>query len=95
MSYLPSQCEHPIDKASNPDLKKPLNYFAQLFIIYLRLSKTDIFIMMEFILAILRKNGIYFTKIDPRHCIFLQVFKPNLEERKGRGEKLGKLVNLF
>ena len=46
VSYFPSPCKNPIDNAFNPNLKKPLNKFAQLFIIYLRLSKADILLGM-------------------------------------------------
>ena len=35
--------QNPIDNATNPVLKKPLNKFAQLLIIYLRLSETESF----------------------------------------------------
>ena len=40
----PFSMQNPIDNATYPDLKKPLNKFSQLLIIYQRLSETDSFI---------------------------------------------------
>ena len=36
--------QNPIDHATYPDLKKPVNEFSQLLIIYQRLNETDSFI---------------------------------------------------
>ena len=40
----PFSMQNPLDNPLYPDLKKLLNKFAQLLIIYQRLSKSDIFI---------------------------------------------------